>query len=229
MSTPIHRKPDQEEEGDPLPAEVLQVAERISLRTRVPVTEMRTFLEETIGRKEVDGLTYQTYNIRDLQSKMLRYGQKQHHVRRRKKSGILTSRERKRLFDIRNSRDLKYDTFLGLHSLWHQYMQVLVKGMKHPVDDIKILKADYHGAVLIVAAARNPDLVNLMGILVQETKNMIRIITQQDEVLSIPKIGSVFAFLVDGVMYKINGSYIAISPQARSKIKLKARRKGDDV
>lgn len=108
-------------------------------------------------------------------------------------------------------------------------MHVVVSGIKHPADDVKILKADYHGALLIVAAARNPDLVNLTGIVVQETKNMIRLVTKEDRIISIPKAGTVFAFLVDGIMYKINGCYICISPQSRTKIKIKAVRKGDDV
>lgn len=130
---------------------------------------------------------------------------------------------------MRGCRQLRYSTFLCLHDLWQQYMAVVVQGIKTPADQVKLLKADWHGAMLIVAAARNPDLVNVTGIVVQETKNTFRLITERDRIVTVPKIGCIFAFLVQETMYKVNGAYISCNPANRSRIKLRAQRKGDQV
>lgn len=114
MSSPKRKKTDSksdESKDYDLPPEVMRVADRIGLRTNVPVSEIMKFVKETIGPTEMANMRHQTYNIRDLQSKMLRYGQKQHHVRRRRKAGILTSSQRKKLFDIRGCKDIRYDLY----------------------------------------------------------------------------------------------------------------------
>ena len=59
---------------------------------------------------------------------------------------------------MRGCRQLRYSTFLCLHDLWQQYMAGMVRGIKTPADQVKLLKADWHGAALLVAAARNSDL-----------------------------------------------------------------------
>lgn len=227
------RKLDQDKDGREnwcgLPAEVIQVAQRIGLRYQVSLREVRDFVAELITEKGMEKMKHQTYNIRDVQGKLLRFAQQKHHANRRKKQAVLTSEQRKKLFDVRGKTDLKYSTFLELHKLWLQYMGSVVSGIRCPLDEVKLLKADYHGAAVVVDAARNPDLVNLSGIVIQETKNTFRLITSQDRVVVVPKMGTIVAFLVSDTLFKVNGAYISISPQSRSKLRLKARRKGDDV
>ena len=46
--------------------------------------------------------------------------------------------------------------------------------------ETKFLKADYHGLILTVIRSKCPHLVGQTGILVQETKNTLKIITKDD-------------------------------------------------
>lgn len=222
--------PQKQEDDSGLPEEVIRVAQRIGLKQNVSINDIRQFVKDAIGEEEYEKLKYQTYNLRQIQSKILRYSQKIRQVTRKKKVNVLNSKERKKLFDVSGSKELRYDTFIGLNQLWQQYMTTIIgSDPNKKIDESKILKCDLHGARIIVSAARNPDFVNVDGIVVQETRNMIRMITSEDRVVSVPKIGSIFAFLVNKTLFKVNGTYFGLTPHQRSKLKLKVKRKNDTV
>jgi Ribonuclease P/MRP, subunit p29 len=46
----------------------------------------------------------------------------------------------------------------------------------------KLLKADFHGAFLTVKKARNPCLIGLQGIIIHETENAFKVVTEKDKV-----------------------------------------------
>ncbi|POV96990.1 hypothetical protein PSHT_14831 [Puccinia striiformis] len=56
----------------------------------------------------------------------------------------------------------------------------------------KLLKADYHGAHLIVTQAKNPSLVDLQGIVIQESEQTFKVIQANNEVKTIPKAHTIF-------------------------------------
>ncbi|KAG0145753.1 hypothetical protein CROQUDRAFT_723252 [Cronartium quercuum f. sp. fusiforme G11] len=111
----------------------------------------------------------------------------------------------------------KYENFIPLHSLWIGYMSELLglnlminsstssneivseessNDLKEipPIVNIqsKLLKADYHGSVLSVCRSKNPSLIDLKGIVVQETQETFKLITVNDSVKCIPKKHTVF-------------------------------------
>lgn len=48
----------------------------------------------------------------------------------------------------------------------------------------KLLRADYHGCMIVVASSDCSSYVGLRGIVVQETRNVFRLITEENKVKS---------------------------------------------
>ncbi|XP_060715222.1 ribonuclease P protein subunit p29 isoform X1 [Tachysurus vachellii] len=114
-----------------------------------------------------------------------------HYAREKKKRGTktkakgLNAKERRalRVFKLKPEHQ-KYDLFLPLHGLWKQYITELCNGLRpdnNPqVMQQKLLKADFHGAVLTVVRSKCPSYVGSTGILVQELKHVFKIITKEN-------------------------------------------------
>uniref|UniRef100_A0A915Q012 Ribonuclease P protein subunit p29 n=1 Tax=Setaria digitata TaxID=48799 RepID=A0A915Q012_9BILA len=81
--------------------------------------------------------------------------------------------------DIKN---LKYSQFQQLYELWCEYFSALVGSGDQ--SDARVLKADYHGCLLMVAEAANPSQIGICGIVVRETRQTFMLITKQDRMLS---------------------------------------------
>ncbi|KAF9895784.1 RNase P/RNase MRP complex subunit, partial [Lobosporangium transversale] len=107
--------------------------------------------------------------------------EKQKQRRRANKSKALTAKE-KRAFEVYHIpvEARKYESFLPLHDLWKGYMEELF-GPSNPVAFTqKLLKADFHGAIITVAQSKCPTYVGASGIVAQETENVFKIITAAD-------------------------------------------------
>ncbi|EAU85092.2 hypothetical protein CC1G_08065 [Coprinopsis cinerea okayama7 len=109
--------------------------------------------------------------------------------------------------------NLKFASLVPLHHLWLGYMSELLNLPQPPTSSIrpstlakmappsssmhpKLLKADFHGALLKVKNAKNPCLVGLEGIVVHETENAFKVVTEKNAVKLIPKQNSIFTFSV---------------------------------
>ncbi|KAI0781032.1 RNase P/MRP, p29 subunit [Trametes elegans] len=107
--------------------------------------------------------------------------------------------------------ETKFHLFLPLHSLWLGYMTELLSLSPQPKTTssdpaaampsaagmhAKLIKADFHGAVITVRQSKNPCLVGLSGIVIHETENAFKVITAKDQLKLIPKQNSVFVFAV---------------------------------
>ncbi|MBW0489928.1 hypothetical protein O181_029643 [Austropuccinia psidii MF-1] len=154
----------------------------------------------------------------------------------------------------------RYDTFIPLHSLWLGYMSELL-GIQLKIDqgvleinnpqssgppskldkDIppamamqaKLLKADYHGAFILVQRAKNPSLVGLKGIMIQESEQTFKIITQDSKIKVIPKVHCVFEILLPlqnsnlsesrSLVFEIFGNQFLFRPTDRINKKFKSK------
>ncbi|CAL1278862.1 unnamed protein product [Larinioides sclopetarius] len=87
----------------------------------------------------------------------------------------------------------------------------------------KLLKADYHGCMLVVASSVCHTYIGIRGIVVQETKNVFRLITEEDKLKTVPKKGSVFCFELNGYIFKIYGDNFCFVPYERIRVKYKTR------
>eukprot|EP00056_Hartaetosiga_gracilis_P019620 m.15169 g.15169 ORF g.15169 m.15169 type:complete len:280 (+) comp7818_c0_seq1:87-926(+) len=121
----------------------------------------------------------------------------------------------------------RYELYVPLHKLWTQYISEAV-GLSSP--NVKtatlqqaILKADLHGCKLCVTRSRKPSLVGRGGIVLQETENTFRVITEQNSILMIPKKDSVFSFELRNFVFTIFGNQYRIKPAERISRKFKAK------
>jgi len=106
--------------------------------------------------------------------------------------------------------DAKWEKFLILHRMWLGYMSELLElPSRPPVSSsialtpkihnpasmqAKLVKADFHGSIITVKDAKNACLVGCSGIVIHETENTFKVVTQKDKVKVIPKAKSIFAF-----------------------------------
>ncbi|XP_072527589.1 ribonuclease P protein subunit p29 [Salminus brasiliensis] len=140
----------------------------------------------------------------------------------------LNAKERRELkvFQLKPEHQ-KYELFLPLHELWKQYITDLCNGLKPGSNpqtiQQKLLKADFHGAVLSVVRSKCPSYVGTTGILVQELKHVFKIITKEDRLKTIPKRNSVFSVEVGDFITHIYGSKFELRSSERSAKKFKVK------
>ncbi|XP_062273058.1 ribonuclease P protein subunit p29 [Scomber scombrus] len=145
-----------------------------------------------------------------------------------KKAKGLNARQKRamKIFDIKPEHQ-KYELFLPLHDLWRQYIIDLCNGLKPSCNpqfvQQKLLKADFHGAIITVVRSKCPSYVGTTGILVQEFKHVFKIITKEDKLKVIPKRNSVFSVEINGFVSHIYGSKFEQRASERSAKKFKVR------
>ncbi|KAL1423384.1 hypothetical protein MTO96_021143 [Rhipicephalus appendiculatus] len=108
-----------------------------------------------------------------------------------------------------------------IHLMWKDYFRGLVRD--EVTEYSRLLKAEYTGCFLTVAESRCPSYVGARGIVVQETKNVFRLLTEQNVVRTVPKAHSAFAFELDGRIYKIYGSHFRVHSFERNEGQVQRR------
>ena len=169
-----------------LPKEVLSVGHRIGLRQKVAKTFVDTILPKNIDKEEFRYNTYllfETHNSFNKREKQLKC-----------KNG-LTAKQRKLLFKLKNN-DIKYETFEKINVLWHKYIDSVINEIKSNSDQIKLIRADFHGSYFIVYSSKNPTLVGIKGFVVQETKNTLKIVDKDDRLLGQLSINQNFLLII---------------------------------
>jgi ribonuclease P protein subunit POP4 len=101
-------------------------------------------------------------------------------------------------------KDVKYDEFLPLHQLWQGYVAELIGTVPTNAGamtqlELKLAKADLHGAILCVTQSRTPSCVGLQGIMIRETRDTFVIVTKKNKVKHIPKEPSIFSVQLSNV------------------------------
>ncbi|XP_029904079.1 ribonuclease P protein subunit p29 [Myripristis murdjan] len=145
-----------------------------------------------------------------------------------KKARGLNARQKRemKVFQIKPEHQ-RYELFLPLHNLWRQYIIDLCNGLKPSSNpqlvQQKLLKADFHGAIITVVRSKCPSYVGTTGILVQEFKHVFKIITKEDRLKVIPKRNSVFAVEINGFVSYIYGSKFEQRASERSAKKFKVK------
>lgn len=153
--------------------------------------------------KKIPG--YDARKVRALKARRLKEA--------KRKPRPMTSRERKdAAFGQIPKEAQKYELYLGLHDLWCDYIRDVLnmprsttaangeqsqRSIPHLRDASvceRLLKADYHGALVRVTKSKCPSYVRLEGIVVKETRNTFIVCTRKDQCKTIPKECSVFEF-----------------------------------
>uniref|UniRef100_A0A5S6QIY6 Ribonuclease P protein subunit p29 n=1 Tax=Trichuris muris TaxID=70415 RepID=A0A5S6QIY6_TRIMR len=109
---------------------------------------------------------------------------------------------------------LKYENMLPIHEMWKQYMQS-VEG------EDNIVKADLHGALLLVSSSKCSSQVGIRGLVMVESRNVFLLLTPDDRLVTVPKEGSCFQFVLNNRLYVLVGNAICVTPHVRAHRKFK--------
>lgn len=153
--------------------------------------------------------------------------------RKTNKSTTLNRREYAKLgLHTLPTRQMKYEEALPLHRLWKGYMKEHL-GLR-PGDNVPqvydagydafsklLVKTDLHGAKMYVKESKCPTLVGLAGIVVLDTKNVLKLLGKDDRLRTIPKSECVFGMKFGNMEFTIFGKHLCIRPAERSVKKIK--------
>ncbi|KAF9150615.1 RNase P/RNase MRP complex subunit [Linnemannia schmuckeri] len=147
--------------------------------------------------------------------------------RRRKranKAKVLTAKEKRQLnvYDIPLA-SRKYELFEPLHQLWKGYVEELFGNANPLAFTQKLLKADFHGAIITVARSKCPTFIGVSGIVAQETENVFKIITPNNALRVVPKVNSVFTIHIKNSLFTLHGNQFRYRASQRSSKKFKSR------
>ncbi|XP_031562031.1 ribonuclease P protein subunit p29-like [Actinia tenebrosa] len=183
---------------------------------------VESFLEQSIQRNGINSTINET-----LRRKPLMLDSVKRHKTKQKKTKSMSSKEKreKKIYELAPGNH-KYEMYLPLHRLWSEYMQQVLnlqENSKLKVVTPKMLKADYHGCLITVCRSKCPSYVGKTGIVLQETKNVFKIIAKDNKLKVIPKANSVFSFELNGFTFKIYGNHFRFRASERSVRKFKSK------
>ena len=169
----------------------------------------------------VDDLTHKVFFIDNADKRKKQYD------RRRRVRHKLTSKDKRKLGLFKLPKNQSYESFIPLHNLWMDYMKETIDFSKITEENKtstaqqKLLKADYHGAIVAVTKSKTPSLIGQAGIIIQETKNTFKIVTRDDKLKTIPKENSIFTMELKGHVLNIKGNDFRYTAAERTHRKFK--------
>ncbi|KAJ5194818.1 uncharacterized protein N7498_008256 [Penicillium cinerascens] len=186
------------------PAPTTHIAQTLLARAHSPDTASQQFTER-IKQKPLF-LRPTSPSASDNRSRRrLHHLRKKEYFLKHQRPRPLSAREKRTsgLYDLPKE-ECKYAIFKGLHALWTTYMQEILdlkadgrSGLVTPASHgAKLVSADYHGAEVEVVRSRSAGRVGLKGFVVRDTKFTFTIVTEKDEVKTIPKEHTIFRFTV---------------------------------
>ena len=155
--------------------------------------QLKDFLKSKLpgsDQKEIDGELRKTFNFHSQPGKKIKMAQP-----RKKKGKYLTAYEKKKLgLNKLPKVGLKFSDFHELHSMWQDYMcevlnleHYLARNLSSEgntlLDDqlqMRVCRADFHGAFVKVTKAKAGSQVGLEGYVVMETRNTFQLVTKKD-------------------------------------------------
>jgi len=183
-------------------------------------------------RKEIDAEYKKTLSFRKGQKV-----KKASKAKRPRKGRYLTAHERRKLGLNRLPKrgGLNFADLHQAHDLWLDYMRKVIGysaeesscrpsssasgGISVLADEqlqMRVSRADYHGAFVKVTRAPNQQLVGLEGYVAMETRNTFQILSHDSVLKIVAKTGSAFTFCVDDFVFTVEGSDMCIKPSERA-------------
>ncbi|KAH3849884.1 ribonuclease P protein subunit p29-like [Dreissena polymorpha] len=142
----------------------------------------------------------------------------------------VNDRRKLNIFELK-AEGLRFEDYLPLHRLWQDYMRSILDLSRYnstdpnhsKLNNERLLKADFHGCLVVVRKTKCPSLLGLAGIVLMETKNMVKIIAKDNKIKCIPKASCMFSFQLDGFLFTIHGNQFCVSAAQRTKRKFKQK------
>jgi ribonuclease P protein subunit POP4 len=134
------------------------------------------------------------------------------------KAHRISNRQKKKSGLYKPDSQIRFEDVAFLNESWQAYMQQLTTGnsssLSSPVFLEKLLKADFHGCILSVEASRNPLLVGIKGIVLEECANSFLLLPSNSPCKRIPKEGCIFSFSFEGRDFRIWGKQFSNNDSA---------------
>jgi ribonuclease P protein subunit POP4 len=148
--------------------------------------------------------------------------QKRKLLKNKKKSKLLNRKSRKKL-EVNSipSERHQFEFFVPLCELWLSYIKKTIKE-----DDAfysNLLKSDFHGAIVTVVKSKNPLNIGISGIVVIDTENTFQIMTRNNKLKVIPKVGNNFTVVVNNKIVTVYGNHFRQRPDERVTKKYKPK------
>ncbi|KAF8821838.1 hypothetical protein IE077_001491 [Cardiosporidium cionae] len=119
---------------------------------------------------------------------------------------------------------LIYKDYIPLYDLWTQYINdILPPFLPESQAAIRLIRADLHGALISVERSTCPSYINHSGIMIQETYETFRLISEDNCLRTLIKRQSVFSVNVHGIKYHLYGKFLVHRTAERTKMKLKPK------
>jgi ribonuclease P protein subunit POP4 len=141
---------------------------------------------------------------------------------------VLNSKTRKRLkmYKLNKNENLDYSKYEKINKLWNSYansclMSCLGSENNNALSEENVLNClkqlDYHGCYLTVVKSPSKSLIGLHGLVLQDKKNVFYMLTTENKIKLVPKLGALFEFeLMDFCKMILVGSNICHRPEMRS-------------
>lgn len=181
-------------------------AQTLLARAHSPSTAESHHTERVVKRPLHLRATSPTPSARALRRRTLNAKQEKSQARRRVQKPRPLSAAQKRALGLNDipKEQQKYAIYAGLHDLWCGYMREIL-GVSKPGERAHVTaaqvgqmlaSADMHGALVDVTRSRCVSRVGIKGIVVRDTKYTFEVVTEKDQLKSIPKEHTMFRFEV---------------------------------
>ncbi|KAG8068346.1 hypothetical protein GUJ93_ZPchr0005g16305 [Zizania palustris] len=118
------------------------------------------------------------------------------HSKRSKRHMSLKQHKKCGSFDLHET-FCKFDLYKPMHEMWKHYIKELIKTTQKKQLSEKLLSADLHGSLVIVAECKSAPYQGVCGIMIRETAETFGIISEDNNFRVVPKAGSVFILQAD--------------------------------
>ncbi|KKK13042.1 hypothetical protein P175DRAFT_0472623 [Aspergillus ochraceoroseus IBT 24754] len=181
-------------------------------RAHSPETTEQLFTERIKQKPLYLRPTSPTPEDKRSRRRLQRLRKKEYYLRKQKPKPLSAREKRESGLYTLPKEECKYAVFKELNQMWVAYMQdildlgagrrpqhagsgngALITAQSH---GSKLVSADFHGAEVEVVRSRCAGRVGLKGIVVRDTKFTLMIVTEKDEVKTIPKEQTIFRFYI---------------------------------
>ena len=121
---------------------------------------------------------------------------------------------------------LIYNDLLSMNQLWQDYIKDLMNNSNNEENILsKMLKADFHGAILTVMNSTNKNNIGINGIVLFESRRTFNLLNKKNEIKTLLKNGCVFQTDIkyNGMKILIYGDNFIYKSAERTKIKFKPK------
>jgi len=183
-------------------------AHTLLARAHSPDTASRIFTEKVRNKPLL--LQPTTSTDKRALRRQVRLRKKEYYLRKQKPRPLSAKEKRQTGVHDLKPEEIKYDIYKGLNEMWNGYMlEVLGYTNNGEVSKVQIQRgttaqghgpllasADFHGAEIEVVRSKDAGKIGIKGIVVRDTKSTFVVVTEKNELKTLPKKAAIFRYKV---------------------------------